>query len=221
MSETWTAVDEYYGQLLNASDPVLQKVLADCEAAGLPAIQVSPLQGRMLMLLVQAIGARRVLEIGTLGGYSTIWLARGLPRDGSLVSLEAEPRHAEVAKSNIAQAGFGEMVEVKLAPAADSLAAMAQEGVRPFDLVFIDADKASYPAYLEWTLKLTWAGSLIIADNMVRGGKVVEADSEDEAVKGVRQFNQLLAKNNRLSATAIQTVGSKGYDGFVLARVNA
>jgi predicted O-methyltransferase YrrM len=221
MSETWTAVDEYYGQLFNASDPVLEKVLADCEAAGLPAIQVSPLQGRMLMLLVQAIGARRVLEIGTLGGYSTIWLARGLPRDGSLVSLEAEPRHAEVAKSNIAQAGFGEMVEVKLAPAADSLAAMAQEGVRPFDLVFIDADKASYPAYLEWALKLTWAGSLIIADNMVRGGKVVEADSEDEAVKGVRQFNEMLAKTGRLSATAIQTVGSKGYDGFVLARVNA
>jgi predicted O-methyltransferase YrrM len=221
MSETWTAVDEYYGQLFNASDPVLEKVLADCEAAGLPAIQVSPLQGRMLMLLVQAIGARRVLEIGTLGGYSTIWLARGLPRDGSLVSLEAEPRHAEVAKSNIAQAGFGEMVEVKLAPAADSLAAMAQEGVRPFDLVFIDADKASYPAYLEWALKLTWAGSLIIADNMVRGGKVVEADSEDEAVKGVRQFNEMLAKTGRLSATAIQTAGSKGYDGFVLARVNA
>ncbi len=221
MSETWTAVDNYYSQLLNASDPVLEKVLAESEAAGLPAIQVSPLQGRMLMLLVQAIGAHRVLEIGTLGGYSSIWLARGLPRDGTLVSLEAAPRHAEVARANIAQAGFADMVEVKLGPAADSLAALVQEGVRPFDLVFIDADKPSYPAYLEWALKLTWPGSLIVADNMVRDGKVIEADSDDEAVRGVRQFNEMLAKADRLTATAIQTVGSKGYDGFVLARVSA
>jgi predicted O-methyltransferase YrrM len=221
MSETWTAVDDYYGRLLHASDPVLEKVLAESEAAGLPAIQVSPLQGRMLMLLVQAIGAHRVLEIGTLGGYSSIWLARGLPRDGTLVTLEAEPHHAEVARANIAHAGFADMVEVRLGPAADSLAALVQEGVRPFDLVFIDADKPSYPAYLEWALKLTWPGSLIVADNMVRDGKVIEADSDDEAVRGVRQFNELLVKTDRLTATAIQTVGSKGYDGFVMARVSA
>jgi predicted O-methyltransferase YrrM len=219
--EQWKAVDDYYSALLGASDPVMEKVLAASEAGGLPAIQVSPLQGRMLMLLAQAAGSRRILEIGTLGGYSTIWLARALPRDGRLVTLEAEPRHAEVATANIADAGLADVVEVRQGPANDTLAALVNEGVRPFDFVFIDADKAGYPAYLEWALKLTWQGSLIVADNMVRGGAVVDADSSDEAVRGVRQFNEDVAKNERLAATAIQTVGAKGYDGFVLARVIA
>ncbi len=156
-----------------------------------------------------------------MGGYSTIWLARSLPRDGELLTLEVEPRHAEVAAANIAHAGFADMVEVRTGPAADSLAALVREGARPFDFVFIDADKAGYPAYLEWALKLTWPGSLILADNMVRGGAVIEEDSKDAAVQGVRKFNQLLAGNERLAATAIQTVGAKGYDGFVLARVIA
>jgi predicted O-methyltransferase YrrM len=219
--EQWKAVDDYYAALLGASDPVMEKVLAASQAAGLPAIQVSPLQGRMLMLLAQAAGSRRILEIGTLGGYSTIWLARALPRDGSLVTLEAEARHAEVATANIADAGLAELVDVRLGPASDSLAALVNEGVRPFDFVFIDADKAGYPVYLEWALKLTWPGSLIVADNMVRGGAVVDAESSDEAVRGVRHFNEDVAKNDRLAATAIQTVGAKGYDGFVLARVIA
>jgi predicted O-methyltransferase YrrM len=219
--ERWNAVDDYYAALLNASDPVMEAVLRNSESAGLPAIQVSPLQGRMLMLLAQAAGVRRILEIGTLGGYSTIWLARSLPRDGELLTLEVEPRHAEVAAANIAHAGFADMVEVRTGPAADSLAALVREGARPFDFVFIDADKAGYPAYLEWALKLTWPGSLILADNMVRGGAVIEEDSKDAAVQGVRKFNQLLAGNERLAATAIQTVGAKGYDGFVLARVIA
>ena len=219
--ERWVAVDDYYAALLNASDPIMEAVLKNSESAGLPAIQVSPLQGRMLMLLAQAAGVRRILEIGTLGGYSTIWLARSLPRGGELLSLEVEPRHAEVAAANIAHAGFAGMVEVRIGPAADSLAALVGEGARPFDFVFIDADKASYPAYLEWALKLTWPGSLILADNMVRGGAVIDEDSEDAAVQGVRKFNQLLAGNERLTATAIQTVGAKGYDGFVLARVIA
>jgi predicted O-methyltransferase YrrM len=219
--EQWKAVDDYYAALLGASDPVMEKVLAASEAAGLPAIQVSPLQGRMLMLLAQAAGSRRILEIGTLGGYSTIWMARALPQGGSLVTLEAEPHHAEVATANIADAGLAGMVEVRQGPANDTLAALINEGVRPFDFVFIDADKAGYPIYLEWALKLTWPGSLIVADNMVRGGAVVDADSSDEAVRGVRQFNEDVAKNKRLVATAIQTVGAKGYDGFVLARVIA
>lgn len=219
--EQWKAVDDYYAALLGASDPVMEKVLAASEAGGLPAIQVSPLQGRMLMLLAQAAGSRRILEIGTLGGYSTIWLARALPRDGRLVTLEAEPHHAEVATANIADAGLADVVEVRQGPANDTLAALVNEGVRPFDFIFIDADKAGYPTYLEWALKLTWPGSLIVADNMVRGGAVVDADSSDEAVRGVRQFNEDVAKNERLAATAIQTVGAKGYDGFVLARVIA
>ncbi len=219
--QLWSAVDDYYATLLGASDPVMENVLAASQAADLPAIQVSALQGRMLMLLAQAMGARRILEIGTLGGYSSIWLARGLPRDGVLVTLESEPRHAEVATANIAKAGFSAVAEVVLGPALDSLAELVNKGVRPFDLIFIDADKPSYPAYLEWSLKLAWPGSLIIADNMVRGGAVIDADSTDAAVQGARQFNDLLAKSERLSATAIQTVGAKGYDGFVLARVIA
>ena len=217
--ETWRLVDDYYTAMLGGSDPVMDEVLKASEAACLPSIQVSPMQGRLLMLLAQAIGARRILEIGTLGGYSTIWLARGLAPGGQVITLEAEPRHAEVAGANIAKAGFSDRIEIKLGPAADTLAAMVKEGARPFELVFIDADKPGYPTYLELALKLTWPGSLIVADNMVRGGAVADASSADPAVQGARKFTEMLANDKRLSATAIQTVGAKGYDGFVLARV--
>jgi predicted O-methyltransferase YrrM len=217
--KTWQAVDAYYGELFGLSDAVTEGVLAASDAGGLPAIQVSPLQGRLLMMLAQMSNARRILEIGTLGGYSTIWLARGLPSDGRLVTLEFEPRHAKVAQANIAQAGFSAQVDVRLGKAADSLAAMIAAGEAPFDLIFIDADKAGYPAYLEASLRLVRPGSIIVADNMVREGAVADAKSGDAAVRGVRQFNEIVAREKRLCATAIQTVGEKGYDGFVIARV--
>jgi predicted O-methyltransferase YrrM len=217
--KVWQDVDGYYEDLFGLSDPVMEKVLAMSDAGGLPAIQVSPLQGRLLMMLAQMHGARRILEVGTLGGYSTIWLARALPPDGRLVTLEFEPRHAEVAQANIAHAGFSARVEVRLGKAADSLAAMIAAGEAPFDLIFIDADKQGYPAYLEASLKLIRPGGIIIADNMVREGAVVDAQSRDASVRGVRQFNEIVAREKRLCATAIQTVGEKGYDGFVIARV--
>lgn len=219
--ERWNAVDEYYAGVLGANDPAMDDLLKASEAAGLPSIQVSPLQGRMLMLLVQMAGARRILEIGTLGGYSTIWLARGLPAGGEVVTLEAEPLHAETAKANIERAGFAHTVEIKLGPAAETLAAMAKDGVRPFDFIFIDADKPGYPAYLDLAMKLSWPGTVIVADNMVRQGAVADAASDDANVKAVRAFNDKLAGDKRLTATAIQTVGAKGYDGFVLARVSS
>jgi len=219
--EHWKAVDDYYTGVLGAADPVMEEVLKASEAAGLPSIQVSPLQGRMLMLLAQMAGAKRVLEIGSLGGYSTIWLARSLPKGGEVVTLEAEPLHAETARANIERAGFAHMVEIKLGAAAETLDAMVKDGVRPFDFIFIDADKPGYPAYLDLALKLSWPGTVIVADNMVRGGAVADADSEDEAVKAVRLFNEKLAAEKRLTATAVQTVGVKGYDGFVLARVSS
>ena len=217
--ERWKAVDDYYAGVLGATDPVLEDVLKASEAAGLPSIQVSPLQGRMLMILAQMAGARRILEIGTLGGYSTIWLARALPKGGEAITLEAEPHHAETAKANIERAGFGHMVEIKLGPAAETLEAMVKDGVRPFDFIFIDADKPGYPVYLDLAVKLSWPGTVILADNMVRQGAVADADSDDESVKAVRLFNEKLAADKRLSASAVQTVGVKGYDGFVLARV--
>jgi predicted O-methyltransferase YrrM len=220
MSEKlWEAVDDYYASVFLPADPVMEAVLTASRAGGLPSIQVSPLQGRMLMLLAQAMGAKRILEIGTLGGYSTIWLARALPRDGQVVSLEVVPRHAEVARVNAMRAGFGSQVEIMLGPAADSLEKLA--GTDPFDFVFIDADKVGYPAYLERTLKLVRPGSLIVADNMVREGAIVEKNSPDASVQSLRAFNALVAANKRLSATAIQTVGDKGHDGFVLIRVTA
>ena len=177
MSKTWDAVDEYYTKAFGASDPVLAKVLAASKKAGLPDIQVSPLQGRLLMLLAQSMGAKRILEVGTLGGYSTIWMARALPVDGRLVTLEYEKLHAEVATKNIAMAGQSGKVQVRHGAGADSMAALVKEKAAPFDFVFIDADKPGYPAYLEWALKLTRPGSLIVADNMVREGAVIEADS--------------------------------------------
>ena len=219
--ERWKAVDEYFAGVLGGDDPVMDEVQKSCEAAGLPSIQVSPLQGRMLMLMAQMAGARRILEIGTLGGYSTIWLARALPTGGELVTLEAEPLHAEIARANIARAGFADVVEVKLGLAAETLEAMVKEGVRPFDFIFIDADKPGYPAYLDLAIKLSWPGTVIVADNMVRQGAVADAQNEDEAVKAVRAFTEKAATVKNLTATAVQTVGVKGYDGFVLLRVSA
>jgi predicted O-methyltransferase YrrM len=218
--QQWKEVDDYFAGQLAPSDPALDAALADSEAAGLPAIAVTPSVGKLLMLLAQTCGARRVLEIGTLGGYSTIWLARALPAGGRLVTLEADPKHAEVARANIARAGFAEVVEVRVGRAIESLPKVEAEGLGPFDLVFIDADKQSNPDYYTWALKLSRPGTLIIVDNVVRGGAVVDADSEDPSVRGVRRFTELVANEPRVSATAIQTVGGKGYDGFALLRVN-
>lgn len=217
--EQWSVVDRYFTDLLVPSDPVLDAALDTSAAAGLPPHNVSPNQGKLLFLLAQIQGARTILEIGTLGGYSTIWLARALPSDGRLITLEADPKHAEVAVANIARAGLADIVELRLGRALSTLEQIATEGSGPFDLIFIDADKPSNPDYLAWALKLSRRGSLIIADNVVRDGEVVNAASADPSVQGVRRFNELLATERRVSATAIQTVGSKGYDGFALALV--
>jgi predicted O-methyltransferase YrrM len=214
--ELWTAVDDYIAGLMVPSDEALEEALRATAEAGMPAIAVSPAQGKMLMLLAQSLGARRILEIGTLGGYSTIWLARGLADGGRLITLEADPKHAEVARRNIARAGLSESVEVKLGRAIDTLPGL--DG--PFDLIFIDADKPSYPRYLSWAVKLSRVGSLIVADNVVRKGAVIDPDSSDSNVQGVRRFNELVAAEKRVSATVIQTVGSKGYDGFAIMRVS-
>jgi predicted O-methyltransferase YrrM len=213
--ELWTAVDRYITDLLVPADAALEAALQASVDAGMPAIAVSPNQGKLLMLMAQMLGARRILEIGTLGGYSTIWLARGLAEGGRLITLEADPVHAGVARSNIARAGLGDVVEVRVGKALDTLPLL--EG--PFDFVFIDADKVNYPGYLTWAVALSRSGTLILADNIVRKGAVIEADSSDINVQGVRRFNEMLAADARLSATAIQTVGSKGYDGFTIARV--
>ena len=219
--EQWTAVDRYITDLLVPPDPALDAALQASAAAGLPPHDVSPSQGKLLLLLAQIQGARTILEIGTLGGYSTIWLARALPADGRLITLEADPKHAEVARANIARAGLSDVVEVRLGRALDTLPQLAAEGHGPFDLIFIDADKASNPDYFAWALKLSRRGSLIIADNVVRNGAVVDTASSDPSVQGVRRFNELLAESPRVSATAIQTVGSKGYDGFAMAIITA
>jgi predicted O-methyltransferase YrrM len=217
--EQWTAVDRYLTDLLVPADAALEAALGDSAAAGLPAINVSPNQGKLLHLLARLQGARTVLEIGTLGGYSTIWLARALPAGGRLVTLEADAKHAEVARANIARAGLADVVEVRLGPALETLPRLAAEGRGPFDLIFIDADKEGYPDYLTWSLRLSRRGSLIVADNVVRKGAVIDPASDDPRVQGARRFNELLAAEPRVSATAIQTVGSKGYDGFALALV--
>jgi predicted O-methyltransferase YrrM len=219
--EQWTAVDRYITDIFIASDPVLDATLQDSDAAGLPPHHVSPNQGKLLMLLALIHQARNILEIGTLGGYSTIWLARALPANGRLITLESEPKHAEVARKNITRAGLTNIIEVRVGKAVDTLAKLATEGCHPFDLIFIDADKPSNPEYLAWALKLSRTGSLIIADNVVRDGAVIEANSTDPKVQGVRCFNEILGSEPRVTATAIQTVGSKGYDGFAIALVTA
>lgn len=218
-SRTWDDVDAYFSTHLAPNDEALAAALRDNEAAGLPAIDVAANQGKFLHLLALIQGARRILEIGTLGGYSTIWLARALPADGRLISLEYSARHAEVACRNIARAGLDGLVEVRVGPALESLPKLTDENPEPFDLVFIDADKANNPHYVEWALKLTRAGSVIVVDNVVRGGRVADADSTEPDVRGTRAAIELIATHPRLSGTALQTVGSKGYDGFALARV--
>lgn len=215
----WSAVDEYIGRLLLPSDSILEEALQRSAAAGLPPHHVSPSQGKLLYVLARAIEARAILEIGTLGGYSTIWLARALPRGGRLISLEADATHASVARTNIAHAGLGEVVEVRLGQALETLLKLSSEGRGPFDLIFIDADKSSYPDYLTWALDLSRPGSLIIADNVVRNGGVLDATSSDPSIQGARRFNERLAAEPQLTSTIIQTVGIKGYDGFAVALV--
>ncbi|MGA5822332.1 O-methyltransferase [Kitasatospora sp. NPDC094028] len=216
---TWNAVDAYFAEQLIGHDPVLEAATAAAEAAGLPRIAVAPTQGKLLHLLALTQGARRILEVGTLGGYSAIWLGRALPKDGTLITLEIDPAHAEVARGNLANAGLEKVVEVRLGRAADTLAELVEQGTEPFDLVFIDADKPSNPEYFRRALQLTRPGSLIIVDNVVRGGRVADAESTDPAIIGIRALHALIAAEPRVSATSVQTVGSKGYDGFTLARV--
>jgi predicted O-methyltransferase YrrM len=217
--DQWTTVDRYVTDLFMAPDAALETALAASAAADLPAINVSPAQGKLLHLLARAQGARNILEIGTLGGYSTIWLARALPAGGRLITLEANPKHAAVARANIARAGLTRVVELRLGLAIETLPQLAAERLGPFDLIFIDADKPGYPEYLPWALELSRPGSLIIADNVVRKGEVANAASTDPNVQGVRRYNALLAAEPRVSATVLQTVGSKGYDGLAVALV--
>ena len=218
--ETWDAVDDYLTETLARPDPVLEAALRESAAAGLPAINVSPPQGKFLNLLARVQGARNILEIGTLGGYSAIWLARALPPGGGrLITLEVDPRHAKVARANLALAGFANIAQVRLGRAVDTLHELEREGAGPFDFIFIDADKPSNPEYFEWALKLARRGTVIVVDNVVRNGAVARKDSADPAVLGVRRLNTMLASEPRVSATAIQTVGIKGYDGFALALV--
>ncbi|MEU3059829.1 O-methyltransferase [Streptomyces subrutilus] len=215
--QTWTDVDAYFDGLLVEEDEALREAAADSAAAGLPPHQVAPNQGKLLHLLARIRGARTILEIGTLGGYSTIWMARALPEGGRLVTLEADERCADVATANIARAGLDHVVDVRRGRALDLLPQLV--GADPFDLVFIDADKPSNPGYLEWAMRLTRPGSVIIGDNVVRDGAVVDAASTDPRVQGVRRFTELIAAHPRLTATALQTVGGKGYDGLVMALV--
>ena len=216
--EKWTAVDRYITELVVHPDAVLDAALEASVAAGLPEISVTPSQGKLLYLLARIRRASRILEIGTLGAYSTIWLARALPTSGCLVTLESDPSHAAVARSNIARAGLDGIVDLRVGLALDTLPALAAEGHR-FDVTFIDADKPNIPEYFEWALRLSNPASLIIVDNVVRDGAVIDATSEDPSIRGVRRFNELLAADKRVSATTIQTVGSKGYDGFTIALV--
>ena len=217
----WTKVDEYLNGLLLPADPVLDAALADSKAGGLPDIQVAPNQGKLLQMLARTLGARRILEIGTLAGYSTIWMARALPQDGKLITLEYEPKHADVARKNIARAGLADRVDVRVGKAIDLLPQIAAEKAGPFDLTFIDADKQSTTEYFEWALKLSRVGSLIVVDNVVRHGEVANPRSNDDMVLGMRRFFAYLATEKRVTATAIQTVGSKSHDGLAFALVTS
>lgn len=218
--EQWTAVDLYINQMLVPSDAALEAAIEASEKAKLPAIAVTANQGKLLHILARLVNARNVLEIGTLGGYSTIWLARALPPRGRVITLEIDPKHAEVATANVSRAKLGKSVEVRLGPALDSMKKLAKEKRKPFDLIFIDADKSNIPDYFKWSLKLSRPGSVIVVDNVVRKGAVLDAGSSDADVQGVRRFNEVLAKEKRVTATTIQTVGSKGYDGFTIVLVN-
>jgi len=213
--KTWTAVDDYISGMLLQPDTALDAAVEASDAAGLPDIAVAPNQGKLLWLLARMQGAKRILEIGTLGGYSTIWLARALPPDGELVTLEYDPKHSEVARENLARAGLADVVEVKTGAALDLLPTLNG----PFDFFFVDANKDGYPDYFRWALKLSRPGSVMVFDNVVRGGRVIDAKSTDALVQGVRRLNEAIAAEPRVSATAIQTVGVKGHDGFLIALV--
>jgi predicted O-methyltransferase YrrM len=221
MAESWQAVDDYIGERLLGPDPALEAALAANAAGGLPAIDVSAAQGRMLHLFARMLGARRVLEVGTLGGYSTICFARALGEGGRVVTLEIDPHHAEVARGNLDAAGVAGMVDIRVGPAIDSLKAMIAAGEAPFDLVFIDADKQSNADYVRAALDLTHPGSAIVVDNVIRDGKVIDGGSSDGMVQGTRRLYDYLHGETRLDCTAVQTVGAKGWDGFMLALVKA
>ena len=217
--ELWTAVDQYIcGQLVPA-DPVLDQVLESSAAAGLPPIAVTPNLGKLLYLLARIQGARKILEIGTLAGYSTIWLARALPPGGRLITLEADPKHAEISRNNIAKAGLSQMVEVRLGDALEALPKLQAENCGPFDLIFVDAEKRDNPDYFVWSLKLSRPGTILVFDNVVRDGAVIDPSNTTPSVEGIRRFNELVAAEPRVTGTAIQTVGSKGYDGFAVLLV--
>jgi predicted O-methyltransferase YrrM len=218
-SEKWTEIDNFFSDALIPPDRVLESVLESSRAAGLPAINVSPNQGRLLEMLARILNAHTILEIGTLGAYSTIWLARGMQAGGRLITLEADPAHAAVALANIARAGLQNVVELRLGSASDTLPQISAERRGPFDLIFIDADKQNIPSYFEWALRLSRPGSVIVVDNVVRDGRVIDSKSDDPDIQGVRRFIEMLGANATVSGTAIQTVGVKGYDGFAIVRV--
>ncbi|HXG71770.1 MAG TPA: O-methyltransferase [Gemmatimonadaceae bacterium] len=218
--DQWTEVDQYFSERLLPSDPWLESALEVSRKSGLPAISVSPNQGKLLQILAQIVGAQSILEIGTLGGYSTIWLARGLRAGGHLITLELDPKHAEVAQLNVSRAGLKDVVEIRIGSALEILPRLSSERRGPFDLIFIDADKQNIPAYFEWALKLSRPGTLIVVDNVVRGGAVIDADSSDPSVQGVRRFVELLSTEKGVSGTALQTVGIKGYDGLAIVLVD-
>jgi predicted O-methyltransferase YrrM len=219
--EVWEAVDKYFDKMLIPHDSTLDDALAAAAAAKLPAIQVSSVQGKLLQLLARIMGARNILEIGTLGGYSTIWMARALPEGGRIITLEADPKHAEVARKNFARAGVESKVELRLGKALDTLPKVAADGLGPFDMFFIDANKSNMPEYFEWSLKLARTGSVIIADNVVREGAVLDAKSTDDDIQGIRRFLEMVGKEKRVSGTALQTVSTKNYDGFALVLVTS
>jgi predicted O-methyltransferase YrrM len=220
MTKQWSDVDAYFGSHLLPADKVLAEALEASRAGGLPEINVAPNQGMLLHILAKAVGAKRILEVGTLGGYSSIWMARALPKDGRLVTLEVEPKHAEVARANFRKAGLADVIELRLGRGIDLLPKLAAEKGTPFDLVFIDADKPSNADYFDWALKLTRPGSIIVVDNVVRNGAVADQSSRDASVKGVHRLVERIAGEKRVTTTAIQTVGDKGYDGFTISVVN-
>jgi len=219
--DVWEAVDKYLDETLTPRDSTLDDALAECAAADMPAIQVSSVQGKLLHLLARIMGARNILEIGTLGGYSTIWMARALPEGGRIITLEADPKHADVARKNFARAGVEGKVELRLGKALDTLPKVAADARGPFDMFFIDANKSNMPEYFEWSLKLARKGSVIIADNVVREGAVLDANSKDADIQGVRRFLEMVGKEKRVSGTALQTVSTKNYDGFALVLVTS
>lgn len=219
MKDQWTAVDAFLDATLVREDEALQAAVRESAAAGLPSIAVTPSQGKLLHQLALMVGARRILEVGTLGGYSAIWMARALPPDGKLITLEIEAKHAEVAQKNFVRAGVADRVEIRRGPALETLPRIAADALGPFDLAFIDADKQSNPEYFDWAVKLARRGSLIVIDNVVRDGTILEADSHDPSVLGVRRLFERMVREPRVSTTAIQTVGAKGWDGLAFALV--